>query len=87
METTLGKDGLKYSWQEKFKANIKCVHCGANSRIGFVAHEGIEKESKNYVCHLYNNGDGNKLWLHDCCAVAVYFCEKCLEPTADYNQG
>lgn len=40
------------------------------------------------VCSLHENDpDGEGFWLHDCCAVAVYFCKKCLQPTALYNQG
>ena len=31
--------------------------------------------------------DGEGYWLHDACAVAVYFCKKCLNTTALYNQG
>jgi hypothetical protein len=74
----------KMSWQDEFPKTTKCCRCKGNSRLGFVAHEGKEK---NYVSQLHENkGEGN-FWLHDCCAVAVYFCEDCLEPTALYNQA
>ena len=34
-------------------------------------------------------GDASEegFWLHDCCAVAVYFCRACLNSTALYNQA
>ena len=31
-------------------------------------------------------GKGN-YWLHDCCAVAVYFCKNCLKTTTLNNQA
>ena len=89
MQVTLGKEGLDCSWQDRFEENVKCIHCGAIARIAFVAHEGIKKKpgkSDKFVCDLHNNDDG-KMWLHDFCAVAVYFCEECLEATAEYNQA
>ncbi len=85
MQVTIGEEGLKMSWQTKFSRTTECCKCGKTARIGFVAHEGSEKE-KNYVCNLHENRKGS-MWLHDCCAVAVYFCKNCLETTALYNQG
>ena len=89
MEIYLGKKGLKASWQEPFKKEVKCVHCGGNSRIAFVAREGNEGIG-GYICNLYNNTGSKKngkFWVHDAMACAVYLCEKCLEPTAKYNQA
>ena len=40
-----------------------------------------------FVCSLHLNEGKGGFWLHDCCAVAVYFCVDCLNPTALYNQG
>jgi len=41
-----------------------------------------------FVTGLHDSDpDGKGFWLHDCCAVAVYFCKKCLETTALYNQA
>lgn len=74
----------RISWQAAFPATTKCCKCGMHARLGFVAHEEHGEES--YVSSLYSNEEG-KMWLHDACAVAVYFCEKCLGPTALYNQG
>ncbi len=89
MKVVIGNDGLDYTFQDDFTENIKCVHCGSMARIGFVAHELDEKvtsEGGQYVCHLYDNEDG-KMWVHDACAVAVYFCTECLDTTAIYNQA
>ena len=41
---------------------------------------------EQFVCDIHNN-DSENYWLHDCCAVAIYFCKKCLNPTAISNQG
>jgi len=91
MEVTLAFDlenTRNISWQADFPKTTKCCRCKGKARLGFVAHEGMTPlKEKKYVCQLYENMEDKKLWLHDCCAVAVYFCEKCLEPTALYNQA
>jgi len=90
MKVTIGEEGLGKTWQKEFPKTTKCVHCGGESRIGFVAHEGKEEklDYNEYVCSLHKNKpDGDGYWLHDCCTVAVYFCKKCLFPTALYNQA
>jgi len=90
MKITQGEDGLKKSWQKEFPKTTKCVHCDGESRIGFVVHEGMEEEiirGKTISSLHKNEPDGEGYWLHDCCAVAVYFCKKCLFPTALYNQA
>ena len=86
MKVTLGKEGLTRTWQADFPETTECVHCQGEARIGFVADE-IGSEAP-HVCNLHpNDPDGEGYWLHDCCAVAVYFCKKCLKTTALYNQG
>jgi hypothetical protein len=87
MRTTIGENGLGKSWQKKFPKTTKCMACGGISRIGFVAHEGMDNDKGPYVCDLHKNKGKGNLWLHDCCSVAVYFCRDCLLPTALYNQG
>ena len=89
MNVTIGKEGLKNSWQAEFPEETKCVHCKGDSRIGFVAHEGMPGKLpfEEYVCSLHKNEGKGGYWLHDCCAVAVYFCKECLFPTALYSQG
>ena len=91
MNVTIGKDGLIKTWQAKFPETTSCVHCGGESRIGFVAHEGLDGagdgQGTDHVCGLHVNGGSGDYWLHDCCAVAVYFCKECLETTALYNQA
>lgn len=95
MKFTLGEKGLGRSWQASFPKEVACVHCGGAARIGGVAHEALESDDKpivprkkpQFICDLHKNGGKGNLWLHDCCAVAIYFCKNCLEPTAKYNQG
>lgn len=88
MQVTLGEAGLSKTWQMPFEPETTCIHCGNVARIGFVAHEGFGRaqEHAQYVCNLHSNGDGG-YWLHDVCAVAVYFCTECLNVTALYNQA
>ena len=43
MKITIGKEGLNKTWQAEFPEETKCVHCGGDSRIGFVAHEGMDE--------------------------------------------
>lgn len=102
MEVTIGKEGLDKSWQAEFPEEVECAYCDGQARVGFVAHEGIngaqpppegERHGRDlngqpFICSLHENKPGKGgYWLHDCCAVAVYFCRKCLRPTALYNQG
>ncbi len=95
MKVTLGKEGLTKTWQAKFKETTTCCWCAGEARIGFVAHEGIDCvfdeeggcDCGATVCRLHENGGKGEFWLHDLCAVAVYFCKDCLETTALYNQG
>ena len=55
MIVTLGKDGLNKSWQEPFPLTTQCCRCKGESRIAFVAHEGIDQNEENYVCRLHEN--------------------------------
>ena len=89
MEVTIGNEGLEKTWQAIFPKTTKCCRCGGSARIGFVAHEHMSKndEAGPYICSLHPNKGKGSFWLHDCCAVAVYFCRECLETTAFYNQG
>ena len=92
-EVIIGEKGLSKSWQAEFPKITKCCKCKGEARIGFVVFESFKKgktpEEQEFVCNLHENkgGSGGDYWLHDCCAVAVYFCKKCLNPTALYNQG
>ena len=94
MEVTIAFDineAKKKSWQGEFPETTSCCRCEKTARLGFVAHEGIDnreepKMDRKYICQVHKSEE-EKLWLHDCCAVAVYFCEGCLEPTALYNQA
>jgi len=87
----LGKTGVKATQQEEFPKVTKCVHCKKEAKIAMTVCETIE-DGKVIVAGLYRKGKGKDklkqgdLWLHDYCAVSVYFCTSCLEPTALYNQ-
>lgn len=89
MKVTIAKDPKKtagLTWQDDFPITTECVRCGGECRLGFVAHEF--ERGGDFVCNLHlNEPEGEGYWLHDACAVAVYFCKKCLEPTALYNQA
>ena len=90
MEIYLGEEGLSKSWQAPFPKETACVHCGGDARIGFVGFEdGAKGKDGKYVYDLHDNkgGKGGDYWLHDSCAVAVYFCKRCLDTTALYNQA
>ena len=89
MKITLGREGLDKTHQDEFPEKTTCCHCSGESRIGFVAHEYIEEDDCEgpFVCNLHKNKGKGDFWLHDCCAVAVYFCKDCLNVTALYNQS
>lgn len=79
---------VQESYQNAFPTDTDCCYCHGNSRLAFVAYDEYEYEHREgYVCDLHDNLKDGKLWLHDLMAVAVYFCEECLKPTALYNQA
>ena len=86
MEVTLGKEGLSQSWQAEFPEETECCRCEGIARIGFVACEE-PYPNEPAVCALHKNEGKGGYWLHDLCAVAVYFCKECLGTTALYNQA
>jgi hypothetical protein len=92
----------KISWQADFPKTTECCQttkghrCNGESRLAFVAYEAMGNDRTTpgkFVADLHPNiskpgkGRRKELWLHDACCVAVYFCKKCLKPTAMYNQG
>lgn len=85
MKVVLGKKGVSNSYQKDFLEEISCVYCGGIARMAFTAKESKEEK---YICDLHpNDPEGIGYWVHDACAVAVYFCKQCLETTARMNQG
>ena len=44
MKVTIGKAGLAKTQQDEFPETTQCCKCKGEARIGFVAHEGIDKE-------------------------------------------
>lgn len=91
MQITFGKEGCAKTWQAEFPELARCCQCGGQARIAFVAHEAKDGERltrKDCLCSLHaTTGKKGGLWLHDVCAVAVYFCPDCGEVTALYNQA
>lgn len=85
------EEARKISFQDEFPKETDCCRCKGKARLAFVAHEfdePVQQKGGKYVCQLYDNDlDGEGFWLHDACVVAVYFCKKCLKPTALYNQA
>jgi len=70
----------------------------AMAQFAFVAYEGLDEgvvrekdqdfNGDSLICNQRQTTEkAGGLWLHDCCAVAVYFCPHCLKATALYNQG
>lgn len=80
-----GKEGQLRTWQAPFPETTKCVKCKRKAHIALTYIE--PSNSKTDICRQKPKLGGRKLWLHDCCAIAIYFCENCLNPTALYNQG
>lgn len=102
MQVAIGKAGLEKSWQGRFPEEVDCPYCDGTSRIAFVAYEALDgtlqpppgevnlrdANGQEFVCTMHENDPKDEgYWLHDCCAVAVYFCKKCLHPAAEYNQA
>lgn len=86
-KVTVGEEGLNETWQAKFPKTVECK-CGGEARHGFTAKEEFSgTPGEGHVCDLHDNNGEGAYWLHDCCAVAVYFCKDCLETTSKYNQA
>ena len=75
------------TFQSEFPKETECCKCKSPARLAFTMIEN--RDQKKYISDLYPNlmSEGGPAWMHDACAVAVYFCTKCLEPTALANQG
>lgn len=91
-KVVIGKEGLSYSWQADFPEESSCDNCGGDARIAFVVFEDRPEEKvikdTKYVCQLHHNEPQKEgYWPHDCIAVAVYLCKKCLKPKALFNQA
>ena len=97
MEVTLGKERVKKTYQAEFPEETECCRCKGVARIGFVVREERDLRTREasdpplgpqaFVFQLHQNEGKDGYWLHDLCAVAVYFCKECLETTALYNQA
>ena len=83
----IGQSGLTETYQADFPGTTKCCRCDGEARHGFTVKETPAEIAKEMVTDLHPNEGKGGFWLHDCCAVAVYFCRECLQPTALYNQA
>ena len=83
----IGQSGLTETYQGEFPDTAKCSRCGGESRHGFTVKEEFTESAKEIIADLHPNEGKGGFWLHDCCAVAIYFCRECLQPTAIYNQA
>ena len=93
MDIGVGKKGLSLTWQENFPEHADCPYCGGKETadIAVVIAEDVEDE---YICGLHDNdfdkwdeSDDPGYWVHDACAIAVYFCRRCLKTVAETNQA
>ena len=93
MHLIYGKKGCEYTWQDEFPETVPCkgtrswehyhdTTCKGKARIAFVYHEQDEEFA---LCKMRQADD--KLWLHDYCSVAIYFCSDCLEASVLWNQA
>jgi hypothetical protein len=73
------------TWQAPFSKTTTCARCGGESRLAFVMKE--QHSTGDIVATLHENGGKGDFWLHDRCAIAVYFCRDCLNPAVKYNQS
>jgi hypothetical protein len=89
VEVFYGSGAAEISFQSPFPTEVECVHCGCDARMAMVVAESGPPKQTEHLCRLYENdmrGEGG-FWVHDCCAVAIYFCKKCAEVTALMNQA
>lgn len=92
MKVLIGEGAEKKTWQIDFEKEVPCVqaNCQGTAELAFVAHEGLDEDDREgpFVYELKETtGQAGELWLHDRCAVAVYFCRVCLKVTAKAYQG
>ena len=89
MKITYGQQGLEYTWQEEFPAEVECAQDNCDGRARPALNVFEEPGEGEYVSHLHDNegGIGGDFWLHDAVAFQIYLCRKCLEPTTRYNQA
>lgn len=85
MEIAVGEQGRELTWQDEFPPTVKCVHCGGEARQAITICES--PDDKDYICKLHPNEPYTGFWPHDLCAISVYLCRQCLEPTALFNQA
>lgn len=85
MKVVIGKEGLKYIWQDKFEEEVQCHKCKGIARIMFVATE--EMGDTNFISRIHENKGKGGYWIHDACSVAVYLCKECFTAVAIINQA
>jgi hypothetical protein len=89
MRLICGEAGRKYTRQDEFPKTVLCgkkhgdLSCDGRARLAFVYCE--EGDDNKFLCNMRKDTD--KLWIHDACSVAVYFCNECLGAHVLWNQG
>ncbi len=93
-ESYLGDEGLTESFQSDFEEETICDKCHKVARIALVVAEcggagqrDPEQKRANplFICDLRQPED--RLWVHDCCSIAIYFCTNCLKAHVEWNQA
>jgi hypothetical protein len=86
LDVGYGPAGTGLTYQAEFDPTTKCFKCGKDARLAITIKE---KPGGDAVCHLYDNHDEGKFWLHDLAAYAIYLCPDvdCAEATTLWNQG
>jgi hypothetical protein len=83
-----GEEGCIHTCQDHFLKEIRCEKCGAPARITMTVSEQIpeqhERDKIIYATDLYHKDD--RMWIHDICSVAIYFCPQCLHASVEWNQ-
>jgi len=93
MKSLVGPGAEKKTWQADFPLTIPCSKegCNGTAELAFTSYEGLDEDNRAPETFVYDlkeqTGKPGGLWLHDACAVAIYFCRTCLKATAEWNQG
>lgn len=92
MRSHVGPGAEKKTWQADFPTKVPCSQseCPGTAELAFTSYEGLDDDTdsdKPVFTLKEQTGKPGGMWLHDSCAVAVYFCRTCLSPTTEWNQG
>jgi hypothetical protein len=83
MQVYVGDNSIGITYQNTFETSIKC-DCGGSAHIACVVDDDQGEISKLREVNGFNE---EELWIHDSCAIAVYFCKRCMSCITLYNQA